>query len=973
MNSPTDKILLNRVEQILAKRSWQNWLLEKLLAICMANDGLRTQLFRYVDVFPVLKTDRDIAGHFFSYIRPHKQNLPWIARMALLIGEHPLAIRLTALVIRQSIRIFARHYIIDSVDPRRLEQTGARLNAQGHDITWDILGEESLTRDEANNFLNAYLRLIERLGQKPAPTGFSHNVSVKLSALIPKQQWDVVDFNGCVDAVSRQLTKLFHAGKENKVSINIDMEQYAVRDLTMEIFKRTLEYSPDIQNAGIVLQAYLRDAEKTLTDFLLWIRERRCPVTIRVVKGAYWDFETINAELQHWPNPALADKTLTDRQFELLCKQILIAQKSGVPVTLACASHNLNSIAFVMDTIKAMGIGQNQNEFQVLYGMGDAVREAIRGAGYKVRVYTPYGDLIPSMAYLVRRLLENTSQQSFLGMNFLAKTQPRTEAAMANQPIHASQRLLVPENFRPEPLTDFSKIPNRLAMANAISLAETEFDKNFPLIINGVAVSTAKSIAPENPSRTKQERVLGRISQATLEHAGFAMDAAHEAFPSWSQTPAEKRAAILIKAAARMREERFRLAALEVLEASKTWKEADADIAEAIDFLEYYARMAVYLARYGSTEKLAGEANDYGYEGRGVAVVIAPWNFPLAIATGMCAAALAAGNTVVFKPASATAMTGFQLVKILLDVGLPGGVINFLPGPGKILGEYLVKHPATVNVLFTGSRQIGFQLIKWAGDAGLEQQTHCRRVIAEMGGKNAVIIDSSADLDQAVAGVVRSAFGYQGQKCSACSRVIVLESVYDEFVRRLIGATATLKVGDPCDPATDVAAVIDQKAFQDIRHFIEIGRSEARFTYQTDVTELSGQGWFIGPTIFTNVKPDDTIAQEEIFGPVLAVIKAQTLEEALTIANGTRYKLTGGIYSRTDEHLALARKQFAVGNLYINRPITGAVVGRQPFGGFAASGTGPKAGGPDYLLQLLEAKTITENLTRRGFSPELKN
>ncbi len=534
-------------------------------------------------------------------------------------------------------------------------------------------------------------------------------------------------------------------------------------------------------------------------------------------------------------------------------------------------------------------------------------------------------------------------------------------------------KTLIPAGYRPEPLTDFSKPENREKMEKTILKVSDQRGKKYPLIIGERKVWTKELIVSENPANLSAGYTVGYVAKANQENAAVAMFIAQDFFESWNKTPVEARAKILLSAAEIIRKEKFELAVLEILEASKTWREADADVAEAIDFLEYYARLAVELMPFAPTEKLAAESNEYGYTGRGVSVVISPWNFPMAIATGMCAAALASGNTVVFKPASATALIGWKIVEILQRAGLPAGAINFIPGSGKELGEYLVKHQYTKNILFTGSKSVGYQLIKWAAEADAEQQTHTRRVIAEMGGKNAIIADETADLDQAVLATVKSAFGFQGQKCSACSRVIVLDSILDQFTQRLIGATAALKVGDPRLPGTDLGAVIDENAFSEINRYLEIGKKEATLAHQTDVSYLTGRGWFIGPAIFTDVKPQAVIAQEEIFGPVLAVISADDFENAIRIANASRYHLTGGVFSRTDEHIALAKEKFSVGNLYINRGVTGAIVGRQPFGGFAASGTGPKAGGPDYLLRLMEERVITENLMRRGFSPELKN
>jgi RHH-type proline utilization regulon transcriptional repressor/proline dehydrogenase/delta 1-pyrroline-5-carboxylate dehydrogenase len=417
-----------------------------------------------------------------------------------------------------------------------------------------------------------------------------------------------------------------------------------------------------------------------------------------------------------------------------------------------------------------------------------------------------------------------------------------------------------------------------------------------------------------------------------------------------------------------MRNQRFDLAAWIVYEAGKPWAEADADVAEAIDFCMYYADQMRRLDEPRKCDHL-GEENTYFYRPRGVAVVIAPWNFPLAILTGMTVAALVTGNTVVMKPAEQSSLIAAQLMKIVHDAGLPDGVINFLPGVGEEIGPELVGSPDVDIIAFTGSKQVGLSINELASKTD-DRQSSVKRIIAEMGGKNAIIIDDDADLDEAVAGTIKSAFGYAGQKCSACSRVIVLEKVYNQFVDRLIAAAGSLKVGPAEDPGVFYGPVIDKDAFDKIQDYIEIGREEAELKLAGTVPTDGGSGWFIGPHIFVGVEPDARIAQEEIFGPVLAVIKADDLDHAIEIANGTPYGLTGGLYSRSPKNLKKARDRFLVGNLYLNREITGALVERQPFGGFRMSGIGSKAGGPDYLLQFLVPFNVTENTMRHGFAPE---
>jgi RHH-type proline utilization regulon transcriptional repressor/proline dehydrogenase/delta 1-pyrroline-5-carboxylate dehydrogenase len=448
----------------------------------------------------------------------------------------------------------------------------------------------------------------------------------------------------------------------------------------------------------------------------------------------------------------------------------------------------------------------------------------------------------------------------------------------------------------------------------------------------------------------------------------MAVESAKKAFPAWRDTDPQERAECLCRAARIMEQERDELAAWQVFEVGKNWREADADVCETIDYLNYYASEMVRLAKPRRLGPVAGETNDLFYEPKGIALVIPPWNFPMAICAGMTTAAVVAGNTVILKPASQSPIIAAKFVDIMMRAGLPAGVINFLPGPGSEIGDYIVQSPDIHMIAFTGSREIGCRINRLAADV-VPGQKHLKKVIAEMGGKNAIIVDSDADLDEAVVETVRAAFGYQGQKCSACSRVIVLEPAYDTFLARLVEAARSINIGMPEEPGNFMGPVVDSGAYKGILKYIEIGKSEAKLALQRDVSHL-GDGFFISPTIFADVPPTSTIAQEEIFGPVLAVIKAKNLDEALEIALGTDYSLTGGIFSRSPANIARARQEFRVGNLYINRKNTGAIVARQPFGGFKMSGIGSKAGGPDYLLQFVDPRTVTENTLRRGFAPE---
>lgn len=466
----------------------------------------------------------------------------------------------------------------------------------------------------------------------------------------------------------------------------------------------------------------------------------------------------------------------------------------------------------------------------------------------------------------------------------------------------------------------------------------------------------------ESRNPAHPDAVVASIHGAAVADAVKAVELAVSSSEEWRSRPAAERIAVMRRAAMLMRERRYDLAAWEIVEVGKPWREADADVAEAIDFLEFYAGQMARLASPLQLGHYPGERNHLVYGPRGVAAVIAPWNFPLAIPAGMVSAALVTGNAVLFKPSERSPLMGHWLTDILIEAGVPSGVLVYLPG-GPEIGRALAASPDVSTIAFTGSKEVGLQLLAGAA-AVLPGPRLVKRVIAEMGGKNAIIVDETADLDEAIAGVVASFTGYAGQKCSACSRAIVHEGVYDQFLSRLHDAVISLTIGDPLDPGTQVGPVIDARAKARIEEYIAWGQREGRLLIRRTV---DGPGHFVGPTVFADVLPTHRLAQEEIFGPVLAVMKAATMEEAVELANSTSYALTGGIYSRSPAHLALARERFDVGNLYVNRPITGALVGRQPFGGHRFSGVGAKAGGDDYLQQFMMSRVISENTLRRGF------
>ncbi len=513
--------------------------------------------------------------------------------------------------------------------------------------------------------------------------------------------------------------------------------------------------------------------------------------------------------------------------------------------------------------------------------------------------------------------------------------------------------------FRNEPLTDFSKAENRKAQQQALDKVKAELGREYPLLIDGEEIHTAEKTKSTNPSHPEQ--VVGVFQKATPELAVRAIESAHRAFDTWKRVAAEKRAECLFRAADIFRKRRFELNAWMIYEVGKTWPEADADIAEAIDFCEYYGREMLRLAGPQPVLQAPGEKNYLLYIPLGAGVVIPPWNFPSAIPTGMVGAALVTGNTVVLKPSSDAMAIAWQLVEAMYEAGIPKHALHFFTGPGSTAGDALIANPKTRFIAFTGSKEVGLHISELAGKAP-KGQIWIKRTVLEMGGKDAIVVDEEADVDAAVEGVAVSAFGYQGQKCSACSRAIVSEKVYKEFVDKLTKRVQTIKVGPSEDPANYMGPVVNANALKSMLEYVEVGKKEGKVV--TGGKRAAGDGYFLEPTVIADVKPNARLAQEEIFGPVLAVIPAKDFDDALKIANGTEFGLTGALYSKNPKKIARAAEEFHVGNLYFNRKCTGALVGVQPFGGFNMSGTDSKAGGQDYLLLFLQGKSVSEKLQK---------
>jgi 1-pyrroline-5-carboxylate dehydrogenase len=511
--------------------------------------------------------------------------------------------------------------------------------------------------------------------------------------------------------------------------------------------------------------------------------------------------------------------------------------------------------------------------------------------------------------------------------------------------------------YKHEPFTDFSEKENQKAFNEGLKVVESYLGQDYPLVIGGERVTTDDKLVSVNPAN--KEEIIGRVSKANQDLAEKAMNVAFDTFQTWRKVKPETRADILFRASAIVRRRKHEFSALLTKEAGKPWNEADADTAEAIDFMEYYARQMLRLKDGFPVESRPGEYNQFNYIPLGVGVVISPWNFAFAIMAGTAVAAIVTGNTVLLKPASTTAVVAAKFIEVLEEAGLPKGVINYVPGSGAEVGDYLVDHPKTRFISFTGSRDVGIRIYERAAKVNPGQKW-LKRVIAEMGGKDTIVVDSEGDLELAAKSIVASAFGFSGQKCSACSRAVVVEDVYDQVLERAVELTKELTVGDPTDRDNFMGPVIDQASFDKIMSYIEIGKEEGKLMIGGEGD--NSKGFFVKPTIFADLDANARLMQEEIFGPVVAFSKAKDFDHALEIANNTDYGLTGAVITNNRAKIEQAREDFHVGNLYFNRGCTGAIVGYQPFGGFNMSGTDSKAGGPDYLLLHLQAKTTSETL-----------
>ncbi len=953
----------------------------RLMDWSMKDPVFKTQLFRFVDVLPSLHSSAEIVRHLQEYLGDQAVALHPALKAGLAASSFAPA--LVAAPVKAQIVDLAGQFVAGETGEDLIRQI--RRNAQrGLATTIDLLGEAVVNEAEADVFLQRNLEILDSVSRfftaEPTPA-FSDlgpagplprlNLSVKISALTP----DVhpADPENSIAALKQRLRPILRRAAAVGALVNFDMESYKLKDLTLALFKSIFE-EPEFAHQpaiGIAVQAYLRDCEADLRDLVAWARRHQRPLNVRLVKGAYWDYETIIAQQRDWPVPVWQKKPESDANYEKLT--LFLLENIDV-VTPNFASHNVRSCAHAIAQAERLGIRPQAYEFQALFGMADELKAALLQLGHRVREYCAIGQLLPGMAYLVRRLLENTSNEGFLRIKNLGEA---TREQLLGNPVDAIAAAPAPLARPPQPPgafvnaanTDFSLAANRERQRAALRDYEaTQLGRKWPLIINGKSITDRPYFPSVNPARPAQ--VVGYWARGTVADADAAVAAAAAYFPTWRATPVADRAALLRRAADLMEARRPEINSLLILEAGKPWVEADGDLSEAIDFLRFYAQAMVKLARPVVTQAVPGERCVQTWTPRGVGVAVAPWNFPLAILTGLTVAPLVAGNCMIIKPARQTSVIGALLMEVLREAGVPAGALHFLPCSGADAGAHLVAHPQVDFVAFTGSRAVGCGIWEEAGKTRPGQR-NLKQVVCEMGGKNAMIIDNDADLDEAIPAALYSAFGYAGQKCSALSRLIVLEGVYDKFVARFLSACPSLPVGDPAHPGTIVNPVIDQAAQQSILGYIEAGKRECQLAWQAQLAPelLASGGYYVPPTVFTGCQAQHAIVREEIFGPVLAILKARDLDEAFALLNQSDYALTAGFFSRSPRALERAQQEILTGNLYLNRGCTGAIVERHPFGGFKMSGGGTKAGGADYLQNFLFPRLIAENVIRRGFTP----
>jgi RHH-type proline utilization regulon transcriptional repressor/proline dehydrogenase/delta 1-pyrroline-5-carboxylate dehydrogenase len=947
------------------------------LSLTAQYDLIRVHLLKFLALLPSLDHDKsgdEVKRNLLESLRRLKSDselltqnkkrgsrpLPLYLNFLFSLGAFVsgfLPARLLAAVVRHLVRMMARRFIAgESINT--CHKPLRDLRHSHREATLDQLGELVVSSKEADEYFEKVLQLIHGMkqhipkGEKNSAGILNAHVSIKVSAL--SHDFKPQAFDATYAKVAPRLKRILMEAEREEVFINVDAEHYHYRDLVLDIFGKVLLETPELRNfaqTGIVVQAYLRDGANHLQDVINLAMKRNLRMPIRLVKGAYWDAETIEGEAHQFTPPQFLNKEESDLHFRQLS---YMALKNGDWIQLAVGSHNLQDHAFVEALRKLRFPNAPVIEHQCLHMTYEALSHGLANMGWPTRNYMPIGNLLVGMAYLVRRIMENSSQ---VGVLSIMRSHQKASGLISPVEVHLTKKqnhAIQFDSFVTQLKSDFNPVrPTRLFLDDERARLENELK-----LLDAELLSEQESWKNSSEIKvhcsSKPELILGTYKANTADEALRAVDEAIAGLMGswWSkQSFCLYRVSIMLKAADLMLIRRDKLAALIMYEAGKTMTEALADVDEAIDFINYYARQEIQLQL--SNQKISN---------RGVFGVIAPWNFPLAIPCGMTVAPLLAGNAVILKPAEQTPLIGCELYKLLIQAGVPKHVLYLLQGDGEVVGAPLVQHPRVAGIVFTGSKGVGQWIYREAGPKLVEHYHHHfpmqKKIITEMGGKNAIIVTNNCELDETISGILYAAFGHAGQKCSAASRVIVHREVKEALIQRLKEAVRDLKVGSALDASTSVNPLVSEADQARVRKIVEEAKDEVIRTHGKIHIDRSFEklaGFCVGPTVLElpihQARKKDSWAQREIFGPVIHIIEFESLIEAIELFNSTEYALTGGIYSQSQDDIDFLLRFLRSGNLYINRPNTGARVAIEPFGGFKLSGTGPKAGGSDYMMQ----------------------
>jgi RHH-type proline utilization regulon transcriptional repressor/proline dehydrogenase/delta 1-pyrroline-5-carboxylate dehydrogenase len=947
------------------------------LSLTARFDLIRVHLLKFLALLPSLdhdKAGKEVKRNLIESLRRlnadaeslsqnkkrGSRSLPLYLKIAFTVAAYMatyLPAHLLATVVRSMVRKMAKRFIAgESISTSH--KTLRDLRASQREATLDQLGELVVSSKEADEYFEKVLQLIHGLkqhipkGEKNSAGIYNAHVSIKVSAL--SHDFRPQAFEATFAKVAPRLRRILQEASREEVFINIDAEHYHYRDMVLRIYGKVLLETSELKNysqTGIVIQAYLRDGAQHLKEIAQLAQNRNIRMPIRLVKGAYWDAETIEGEAHQFIPPQFLNKEESDLHFRQLA---YLALKNSEYIQLAIGSHNLQDHAFV-ESLRELRFPQAPIiEHQCLHMTYEALSHGLAKMGWPTRNYMPIGNLLVGMAYLVRRIMENSSQ---VGVLSIMRSHQKAAGLISPVDVHALKKKngnIQHDSFITQLKSDFGPIrPLRLFLNDERESLEQEI-KNFEQYLLASQEKWKTSSETKVICSSKPELIVGTYISTEVSAVHSLVEKMEKALTAstWAkQSLALYRVAILLKAADLMLIRRNALASLIIYEAGKTMSEALADVDEAIDFINFYSRQEIALQN--SKQK---------YTNRGVITVIAPWNFPLAIPCGMTVAPLLAGNAVILKPAEQTPLIGQELYNILIEAGVPTDVLHLVQGDGEIVAAPLVSHPRTAGVVFTGSKSVGQWIYREGGDKILSHYYHQipmqKKIITEMGGKNAIIVTNNCEMDETISGILYAAFGHAGQKCSAASRVIVHKEVKDALVSRLVQAVKDLKVGESLDPATSINPLISSSDQQRVRTAIESAKDETIRTHGRILVDRSFEklpGFCVGPAIFElpihQARKKESWAQKEIFGPVIHLVEYESMIEAVELFNGTEYALTGGIYSQSQDDIDFLIRFLRAGNIYVNRPNTGARVGIEPFGGFKLSGTGPKAGGADYVSQ----------------------